>query len=284
MTIKYMKKIYDNLAEAFSKQLTKKYSTSFSLGIRLLHKNLRQDIYSLYAFVRIADEIVDTFHGYDQARLLNDFKRDTYQCLEDGISFNPILNAFQDTVKRNRIPMDLIDQFLHSMEMDLNPDYVYDNSLYSEYIDGSAEVVGLMCLKVFLQGDDQKYLELEPYARALGAAFQKINFLRDFKQDYEQLGRVYFPGVDFTAFDNEQKQGIEEDIAKDFALAYEGILKLPKKARFGVYMAYVYYFGLFKKIRSLDASAILKERIRIPDNKKYSLLLRSYVRHSLNLL
>ncbi|MDX1350391.1 MAG: phytoene/squalene synthase family protein [Putridiphycobacter sp.] len=279
-----MKNIYDNLAEAFSKQLTKKYSTSFSLGIRLLHKNLRQDIYSLYAFVRIADEIVDTFHGYDQARLLKDFKRDTYQCLEDGISFNPILNAFQDTVKRNKIPMDLIDQFLHSMEMDLNPDYVYDNSLYSEYIDGSAEVVGLMCLKVFLQGDDQKYLELEPYARALGAAFQKINFLRDFKQDYEQLGRVYFPGVNFTAFDNEQKQGIEEDIAKDFALAYEGILKLPKKARFGVYMAYVYYFGLFKKIRSLDASAILKERIRIPDNKKYSLLLRSYVRHSLNLL
>ena len=279
-----MKLIYDNLSKDFSKQLTKKYSTSFSLGIRLLSKDLRQDIYSLYGFVRIADEIVDSFEGFNQERLLFDFKRDTYQCLEDGISFNPILNAFQETVKKNNIPIELINQFLHSMEMDLNPDYVYDKSLYSEYIDGSAEVVGLMCLKVFLEGEEQKYNELEPYARALGAAFQKINFLRDFKDDFEQLGRVYFPGVDFNAFDNAQKQKIEEDIAKDFAMAYEGILKLPKKARFGVYMAYVYYFGLFKKIRSVDADTILKERIRIPDNKKYGLLVGSYVRHSLNLL
>lgn len=279
-----MKLIYDNLSNAFSKQLTKKYSTSFSLGIRLLNKDLRQDIYSLYGFVRIADEIVDTFDGYDQARLLADFKRDTYQCLEDGISYNPILQSFQETVHKNKIPMELIDQFLHSMEMDLNPDHIYDKSLYNEYIDGSAEVVGLMCLKVFLEGDEVQYKALEPYARALGAAFQKINFLRDFKQDFEQLGRVYFPGVDFNEFDNAQKVKIEEDIAKDFALAYEGILKLPKKARFGVYMAYVYYFGLFKKIRSMEASAILKERIRISDNKKYGLLVGSYVRHSLNML
>lgn len=279
-----MKSIYDNLSDAFSKQLTKKYSTSFSLGIRLLNKDLRQDIYSLYGFVRIADEIVDSFHGFDQATLLSDFKKDTYKCLEDGISYNPILHAFQATVKKNNIPNSLIDQFLHSMEMDLNPNYIYDKTLYNEYIDGSAEVVGLMCLKVFLQGDEKQYVELEPYARALGSAFQKINFLRDFKQDYEQLGRVYFPGVDFTEFNNEQKHNIEADISKDFSLAYEGILKLPKKARFGVYMAYVYYFGLFKKIKSLDANAILKERIRIPDNKKYSLLLSSYVRHSLNLL
>ncbi|MFK8045629.1 MAG: phytoene/squalene synthase family protein [Crocinitomicaceae bacterium] len=279
-----MKFLYDNLSHSFSKQLTKKYSTSFSLGIRLLDKNLRKDIYSLYGYVRIADEIVDTFEGYNQAEMLQDFKKDTYKCLTEGISYNPILNAFQDTVKRNNISLDLIEQFLHSMEMDLNPNYIYDKELYSEYIDGSAEVVGLMCLKVFLEGDEQKYNELEPYARALGSAFQKINFLRDFKQDFEQLGRVYFPGVDFNAFDNAQKKKIEEDIAKDFALAYEGILLLPKKARFGVYMAYVYYFGLFKKIRSLDASAILKERIRIPDNKKYGLLVKSYVRHSLNLI
>ena len=279
-----MKHLYDNLSDSFSKQLTKKYSTSFSLGIRLLNKNLRQDIYSIYGFVRVADEIVDTFEGYDQARLLADFKKDTYQSLEDGISCNPVLHTFQKTVKKNNIPIELIDQFLHSMEMDLNPDHIYDQSLYNEYIDGSAEVVGLMCLKVFLEGDDVRYKELEPFARALGSAFQKINFLRDFKQDFELLGRVYFPGVDFNAFDNAQKKLIEEDIAKDFSLAYKGILKLPKKARFGVYMAYVYYFGLFKKIKSMDANAILQERIRIPDQKKYSLLVGSYLRHSLNLL
>ncbi|MFK8036752.1 MAG: phytoene/squalene synthase family protein [Crocinitomicaceae bacterium] len=279
-----MKLLYDKLSNSFSKQVTESYSTSFSLGIKLLHKDIQQDIYALYGFVRIADEIVDSFLDFDRAEMLRDFKIATYKSLESGISTNPILNAFQAVVRKNNIPRALIDQFLHSMEMDLNPGNKYDDSLYSEYIDGSAEVVGLMCLLVFLEGDEKKYNELEPYARALGAAFQKINFLRDFKHDYEELGRVYFPGVDFNAFDDKQKDEIESDIAKDFELAYEGILKLPKKARFGVYMAYVYYFGLFKKIKSTDAESVLKERIRIPDNKKYSLLVGSYVRHSLNLL
>ena len=279
-----MQNIYDSLSLKWSRELTKKYSTSFTLGIRLLDKKIQQDVYSLYGFVRLADEIVDTFKGPHQARMLKSFKEDTYHALSDGISANPILHSFQFTVKKNSIPIPLIDQFLHSMEMDLNPDYVYDSTLYSEYINGSAEVVGLMCLKVFLEGDEKKYNELEPYARALGSAFQKINFLRDFKEDFELLGRVYFPGVDFNSFDNTQKEQIEADIAKDFSKAYEGIVKLPKKARFGVYMAYVYYFGLFKKIKGLDASEMLQERIRIPDNKKYSLIVGSYVRHSLNLL
>jgi len=279
-----MKSIYDNLSNSVSKHLTRTYSTSFSLGIKFLHKELQQDIYALYGFVRLADEIVDSFHGFEQKGMLKDLKNQTYSAISDGISLNPILNAFQFTVRNNSIPTELIDQFLHSMEMDLNPDVTYNKLMYEEYIVGSAEVVGLMCLKVFLQGNEEKYNELEPYARALGSAFQKINFLRDFKADYEILGRVYFPGVDFKSFDNIQKANIENDIAKDFEMAYQGILKLPKKARFGVYIAYVYYFGLFKKIRRLDANLLLEKRVRIPDGQKYSLMISSYLRHSLNWL
>ncbi len=279
-----MKIIYDSLSLNWSKELTKAYSTSFTLGIRLLNKDIQQDIYSLYGFVRLADEIVDTFMGPHQERMFNSFKADTFHALNDGISANPILNAFQITVAKNNIPLDLIEKFLKSMEMDLNSSLSYDKKLYEEYIVGSAEVVGLMCLKVFLQGDEKMYVELEENARALGAAFQKINFLRDFKDDYEGLGRVYFPSVNFNAFNNLQKSDIEKDIENDFKKGYEGILKLPKAARFGVYMAYNYYYRLFKKIKSLDSTVILKERIRIPDNKKYALILGSYIKHSFNLL
>ena len=279
-----MKSIYDNLSVSTSRYVTKTYSTSFSLGIRFLHKDLQNDIYALYGYVRLADEIVDSFHGYKQKELLEDLKLQTYHAISDGISLNPILNSFQFTVNKNNIPIELIDQFLHSMEMDLNPERVYDESQYDEYILGSAEVVGLMCLKIFLEGDELLYNSLKDYASALGSAFQKINFLRDFKADYEVLGRVYFPGVDFNSFDNHQKKEIEADILKDFQMAYTGVLKLPKKARFGVYIAYVYYFGLFKKIRRMDASELLKQRVRIPDGCKYSLMVSSYLRHSFNLL
>ncbi|MFD1553714.1 phytoene/squalene synthase family protein [Putridiphycobacter roseus] len=279
-----MKHIYDSLSMNWSKELTKAYSTSFTLGIRLLNKDIQQDIYSLYGFVRLADEIVDTFMGEHQDRMFKNFKEDTYHALNDGISANPLLHSFQMTVAKNNIPIALIDKFLFSMEMDLNASLEYDKKLYDEYIVGSAEVVGLMCLKVFLQGDEKKYLELEENARALGSAFQKINFLRDFKEDYEGLGRVYFPAVNFQAFDNLQKSEIELDIENDFKKGYEGILKLPKKARFGVYMAYKYYYRLFKKIKSLDSAVILQERVRIPDNKKYALILSSYIKHSFNLL
>ena len=279
-----MKSLYDKLSKSIAKQVTKTYSTSFSLGIKFLHKDLQNDIYSLYGYVRLADEIVDSFHGFEQEEMLNDLKKQTYLAIEEQISLNPILNAFQHTVNKNSIPIELINQFLHSMEMDLDPDKIYNTSLYDEYIVGSAEVVGLMCLKIFLEGDEDNYNRLEPYARALGSAFQKINFLRDFKADYEMLGRVYFPGVDFRAFSDVEKKRIEKDIAQDFKTAYKGILKLPKKARFGVYIAYVYYFGLFKKIKGLSASELLKQRVRINDGKKYTLMVSSYLRHSFNLL
>ncbi len=279
-----MKSIYDDLSKSIAKQVTKTYSTSFSLGIKFLHPDLQKDIHSIYGYVRLADEIVDSFHGFEQKALLMDLKVQTDAAIAEELSLNPILNAFQHTVNKYDIPMHLIDQFLHSMEMDLVADTQYDTALYDEYIVGSAEVVGLMCLIVFLEGDHDQYKALEPYARALGSAFQKINFLRDFKADYEVLGRVYFPGVDFNHFDNAQKKAIETDILMDFEMAYKGILKLPKKARFGVYIAYVYYYGLFKKIRRLDADILLKERVRIHDGKKYGLMVTSYLRHSLNLL
>ncbi len=279
-----MKAIYDSLSRAVSKQVTKTYSTSFSLGIRFLDKSFRSDIYAVYGFVRLADEIVDSFHDSKQEALLYDLKVQTHEAINDRISINPIINAFQETVNKYNIPLELVDTFLRSMEMDLDQGKEYDKILYDEYIVGSAEVVGLMCLKIFLEGNDELYDKLEPYARALGSAFQKINFLRDFKADYEILGRVYFPGVDFTAFDNYQKSQIEVDISNDFKMAYKGILKLPKKARFGVYIAYIYYCGLFKKIKRLDADVLLERRVRIPDGKKFGLMISSYLKHSFNLL
>jgi phytoene/squalene synthetase len=278
-----MKSIFDNLSYDMSKMTTQVYSTSFSLGIKFLSKDLHKPIYNIYGFVRFADEIVDSFHEHDKELLLKEFIRDTHQSIERGISLNPILNAFQETVNKYKIPLELIDTFLKSMEMDLDKSK-YTQEMYEEYILGSAEVVGLMCLKVFVRGDEVAYQKLKPSAMKLGSAFQKINFLRDLKADFHALGRTYFPGVIMEEFNDAVKKEIEADIEKDFYAGYEGIKQLPKDARFGVYMAYIYYYKLFKKIKDTPAYVILNERIRIPDNKKYRLFVSSYLRHSLNMV
>lgn len=279
-----MRALFDQVSYKSSSIVTKSYSTSFSLGIMLLDKALRPHIYALYGFVRFADEIVDTFHEHDKAHLLNDFKNQTYDAISRGISLNPILNSFQKTVNEFEIDIDLIDTFLKSMEMDLNPVEAYSRKEYEEYILGSAEVVGLMCLKVFCYGDQKQYEALSYEAMQLGSAFQKINFLRDLNADYYQLGRVYFPDINMGNFDDSVKAEIEADIEKDFKTGYEGVLKLPKKARFGVYIAYVYYYSLFQKIKALPAEEILEKRVRIANRNKYGLLLSSYFKHSFNLL
>ena len=278
-----MKQIFDTLSFDMSELTTKRYSTSFSLGISFLDKAIRKPIYNIYGFVRFADEIVDSFHGFDKQVLLNDFRKDTYKAIEQGVSLNPILNSFQWAVNTYNIPIDLIDTFLDSMEMDLNKQF-YDQNQYEKYIFGSAEVVGLMCLKIFVYGDQDEYERLKPQAMKLGSAFQKINFLRDLKADYQDLGRTYFPGIDLNEFNASVKKEIERDIEVDFAQGYEGIKQLPKSSRFGVYMAYVYYYKLFTKIKSIDAQVILSERVRIPNNKKYRLFVTSYLRHNLNLI
>jgi phytoene synthase len=278
-----MKQIYDESSLKTSVLFTKRYSTSFSMGIKFLSKQFHDPIYAIYGFVRVADEIVDSFHGFDKATLLNEFRQDTYKAISQKISTNPILNSFQWAVNTYNIPMELIDTFMDSMAMDLE-DVEYDQSKFEQYILGSAEVVGLMCLKVFVENDEKLYSELKPYAMKLGSAFQKINFLRDLKADYKDLGRTYFPGVDFNQFDEELKAKLEADIAADFHQGYIGIKKLPKGARFGVYIAYVYYSRLLKKIQLTDATKIMNERIRIPNAKKYSLFISSYVRHSFNLI
>jgi len=278
-----MKAIFDDVGHEMSMLTTKRYSTSFSLGIRFLAKDLHKPIYAIYGFVRFADEIVDSFHDYDKYELLSDFTHQTYDAIEQGISLNPILNSFQWAVNTYNIPRELISTFLRSMEMDLNKT-AYTQQNYEEYILGSAEVVGLMCLKVFVRGNETEYERLKAPAMKLGAAFQKINFLRDLRADYHQLGRTYFPGVNLNEFDAATKKEIEIDIAKDFHEGYEGIKQLPKDARFGVYMAYIYYYKLFRKIQQTEAKTILNERIRIPDNKKYRLFLTSYLRHNLNLI
>ncbi len=278
-----MKSIFDKISRRSSRMVTKTYSTSFSLGIMALDPKLHDHIYGIYGFVRFADEIVDSFHEYDKQWLLDDFKAQTYQAIEQGISLNPILNSFQHTVRAFDIDKGLIDTFLHSMEMDLYPQE-YTDDKYEEYILGSAEVVGLMCLKVFCYGDESQYEALKHNAMKLGSAFQKINFLRDLQADYNALGRVYFPGVDMREFNDEIKREIEKDIEVDFRLGYEGIVQLPKKARFGVYIAYVYYYALFQKIKATSAGTILNQRVRIPNRNKYSLFIQSYVKHSFNLL
>lgn len=278
-----MKKLFDTVSHEMSMLTTKRYSTSFSLGISFLHKSIHKPIYAIYGFVRFADEIVDSFHGYDQEKMLKEFKEQTYVAIDQGISLNPILNSFQWVVREYNIPTELIETFLDSMEMDLVK-HSYDKNKYEQYILGSAEVVGLMCLKVFVDGDDREYERLKPFAMKLGSAFQKINFLRDLKADYQELGRTYFPGIDLNEFNGTVKKEIEADIEIDFKKGYEGILQLPKKARFGVYMAYIYYYKLFTKIKSTPAEVILNERIRIPNNKKYRLFVTSFVRHNLNLL
>jgi phytoene/squalene synthetase len=263
--------------------ITKHYSTSFSLGIQTLNKSLHFPIYAIYGFVRYADEIVDTFHNYDKATLLARFKADTYQAIDEKISLNPVLHAFQLIVNAYHIEKELIEAFLRSMEMDLE-DHVYDPDLYNEYIYGSAEVVGLMCLRVFCNGNDALYQQLVPSARALGAAFQKVNFLRDIKSDFKERGRTYFPDVDFNAFSNEDKLKIEEDIQKDFNHALEGIKKLPTSSKAGVYLAYVYYLNLFKKIKSSPANRLVNERIRVADTRKLLLLFITYLKTRLKLI
>ncbi|MBM3428794.1 MAG: phytoene/squalene synthase family protein [Bacteroidetes bacterium] len=277
------KNLFDQISVQCSRLTTIKYSTSFSLGIRTLSTEFRDPIYAIYGYVRFADEIVDTFHGYDQAHLLEKFRKDTVEALEMRISLNPILNAFQSVVHQYNIEWELIDTFLKSMEMDLD-DRVYDQSEYETYILGSAEVVGLMCLRVFTRGNNEQYLHLKPSAMRLGAAFQKINFLRDLKSDFEILGRVYFPGIDLTHFDDETKRLLEKEIEVDFREAYKGIVQLPKEARYGVYLAYTYYVRLFEKIRLLPASVLMKERVRIPNPKKLTLMFGSYLKHNFNLL
>jgi len=278
-----MKQLFDDISQEMSRLTTKRYSTSFSLGISFLHKDLHKPIYSIYGFVRFADEIVDSFHGFDKQRLLSDFKEETYKSISEGISLNPILNSFQWVVNKYDIPHELIETFLNSMEMDLS-DHVYDKSTYDKYILGSAEVVGLMCLKIFVEGNNSEYERLKPFAMKLGSAFQKINFLRDLKADYQELGRTYFPGINMDEFNATVKKEIEEDIEVDFKLGLEGIKMLPHKARFGVYMAYKYYFKLFKKIKQTQAEVILTERVRIPNRRKFRILLTSFLRHNLNLL
>lgn len=278
-----MKELFDMISRKSSKLATVTYSTSFSLGIRFFSKRFHDPIYAIYGFVRFADEIVDSFHGYDKAKLLKRFKTDTYLAIEEGISLNPILNNFQWAVNTYKIEQELIERFLHSMEMDLQ-EIDYDQPAFEEYILGSAEVVGLMCLRVFCEGDEEKYQQLKPSAMRLGSAFQKINFLRDLKADYKDLGRTYFPGVDLNRFTEDTKKEIEDDIALDFADGLEGIRKLPKGARFGVYMAYVYFYKLFLKIKRTNSSKIMSERIRIPNRTKYKLLFTSYLRHQFNLL
>lgn len=278
-----MKALFDTVSLRTSKMVTNTYSTSFSLGIKFLANKFHDPIYAIYGFVRFADEIVDSFHAYDKATLLEEFKQDTWTAIERGISINPVLNSFQHVVRQYQIDPWLIKTFLKSMEMDLNKQ-TYDQRGYEEYILGSAEVVGLMCLKVFVEGDEVKYNELKPFAMKLGSAFQKINFLRDFNDDVQQLGRAYFPQLQHRAFNEETKKEIEADIRLDFQAGLEGIKRLPKDARFGVYVAYIYYANLLKKIMNMPPQRIMQERVRIDDKKKVALFFGSYLRHSFNLL
>jgi 15-cis-phytoene synthase len=274
---------FHQVSQECSRITTKRYSTSFNSAIRLLHSDLRTPIYNIYGFVRFADEIVDTFHDHEKHVLLEQFKKETYDAIGRGISLNPILHSFQITVNRYNINLDLIEAFFKSMELDLSKQE-YDSIEYSEYIYGSAEVVGLMCLYVFCDGDEKSYEALMPYARSLGAAFQKVNFLRDVKTDFLQLNRVYFPGIDFTHFTSRMKIEIEEDIDRDFRHAYEGIVKLPLKSRFGVYLAYKYYLSLFRKIRNMHPQRILEERVRITNYAKAWVAAKAIVRTQLNML
>lgn len=276
-----MKELYDKVALKCSRLTTRSYSTSFSLGIRFLAAHLRDPIYAIYGFVRFADEIVDSFHDFDKEKLLDQFSKDTFDAIKSGISLNPVIHSFQNTARTYNIDPGCVEAFLASMRMDLSPQN-YTCESYGEYILGSAEVVGLMCLSVFVNGDPEKYDKLKPYAMKLGSAFQKINFLRDFRADYYELGRSYFPGVEINGFDEKSKSEIEADIEADFKMGKEGIKMLPRDARFGVFVAYVYYFQLFRKIKQKHSAEILKKRIRISNKRKFVLLFSSYLRHSFN--
>lgn len=279
-----MKSTFDKLSIKISELTTKTYSTSFSLGIKMLAKKFHNPIYSIYGFVRFADEIVDGFHDYDKKKLLNQFEKNCFESINDRVSMNPILNSFQKVVNDYNIDHKLIQQFIYSMKMDLDTERVYDKKEYEKYILGSAEVVGLMCLKVFVEGDKDSYEDLSHYAKRLGSAFQKINFLRDINADYNDLGRTYFPGIDLLNFSSQEKREIEIDIQKDFNEGYKGIKILPSEAKLGVYLAYVYYLKLFEKIKCLKPEVILKKRVRISNMRKFVLMFRSFIKIKLNII
>lgn len=268
--------LYHDTSFHISKKLTNAYSTSFSLGIKAFAREYRDPIYSVYAYVRLADEIVDSFHGYNKSELIKRFRKETYLAIEEGISTNPVIHSFQLVVHKYKIGLDLIDAFLTSMEMDLDKSY-YQRKLYDEYIYGSAEVVGLMCLRVFVNGNDELYNQLLHSAKMLGSAFQKVNFLRDIKSDIDERGRIYLPDVNQTeGIDNASKKELEREVELEFYDAILGILKLPLGVRLGVYSAYLYYYVLFRKIKSLDVTELLKRRVRISNFTKLLLLLKSY--------
>lgn len=279
-----MKQLFDEVSFKCSKLVTKNYSTSFSTAVYMLAPSIRRDIYNIYGFVRFADEIVDSFHGYDKEKLINDFEIEYYKALDGGISLNPILNAFQITVKENNITDDLVQAFMKSMKLDLVKSDYTTQSEYQEYIYGSADVVGLMCLKVFVKGDEEKYNYLKDEAMRLGSAFQKVNFLRDLKDDNLVLNRNYFPGVDLKSFDEETKKAIIAEIKEDFRIARQGISKLPLEAKFGVFTAYVYYLKLLRKLENTPCHKIGSSRIRVSNYSKAGLLAQSFVTYKLRLV
>ena len=279
-----MKELFDKISEDCSKNVTKSYSTSFSLATKMLSANIRQDIYNIYGFVRFADEIVDTFHSYNKKELFSRFVDDLSHSLIEGISLNPILNSFQKTVNKYNIDKSLIDAFLKSMEQDLEKKKYKSLKEYKNYIYGSADVVGLMCLKVFVGGNNQEYNKLKPFAMSLGSAFQKVNFLRDLNDDYKKLNRIYFPGIDYKTFNEDAKNNIMIDIEKDFTKALKGIYMLPNNSKFGVYAAYKYYKRLLRKLDKASYLQIKSKRFRVPNYQKVDVLARSYVRYRLNIL
>ena len=279
-----MKSIFDSVSRECSKTVTTSYSTSFSLATKMLSHSIRQDIYNIYGFVRFADEIVDTFHDYDKKVLFENFSKDLELSLEQKISLNPILNSFQETYHKYNIDKSLVDAFMTSMRTDLHKSTYLTDEEYKQYIYGSADVVGLMCLKVFVKGNTDKYESLKDSAMSLGSAFQKVNFLRDLKADFEDLSRTYFPNTDLNQLDESSKQAIIEDIEQDFAAGLQGIQRLPIEAKFGVFMAYRYYSQLLKKLKKTPALEIKSTRVRVPNYKKFELLTRSYVKYQLNLI
>jgi phytoene/squalene synthetase len=280
-----MKDLFDDVSNGCSKMVTKRYSTSFSMAVNMLSPKIRADIYNIYGFVRFADEIVDTFHDFDKEKLMHHFEKDYYFAKEQKISLNPILHSFQQTVHKYNIPDEMVEAFLKSMKADLHKTEYNTKKEYDEYIYGSADVVGLMCLKVFVNGDEEKYEELKDAAMRLGSAFQKVNFLRDLKDDFELLNRSYFPNIDLGKLNAASKQLIIDEIEEDFEYTYtHGILKLPVEAKFGVYMAYRYYRRLLKKLKNLPSEKIMDTRIRISNPMKINLLARSYVKYKLNII
>jgi phytoene/squalene synthetase len=279
-----MKSIFDKVSFECSRNVTKSYSTSFSTAVKMLAPSIRQDIYNVYGFVRFADEIVDSFHDYDKESLFTLFENDLALALKNKISLNPVLNSFQHTVTKYDIPMDLIDAFMKSMKLDLTKTEYKTTEEYQEYIFGSADVVGLMCLKVFVNGDHTKYNELKDSAMRLGSAFQKVNFLRDLKADYEVLSRTYFPNTDLNQLDEISKLKIIEEIEADFKAGYQGIVDLPMEAKFGVYTAYTYYKKLLSKLKKTPSAEIKNTRIRVPNYQKYGLFAKSYLSYKLNII